>query len=117
MREWRPSGDTTFDGVVAPGDLEFPVKQPTLTEVGFSGMRAAQWVAAFAQSALPNDIAETLNRAFAKAMVVPEMQAAFTRGGMVPPQVTTLDDARAWLRGEMANWKRDVEEYGIVVEE
>lgn len=28
------SGDTTFDSVVAPGDLEFPVKQPTLTEVG-----------------------------------------------------------------------------------
>jgi len=28
------SSDTTFDGVVAPGDLEFPVKQPTLTEVG-----------------------------------------------------------------------------------
>lgn len=28
------SGDQTFDGVVAPADLEFPVKQPTLTEVG-----------------------------------------------------------------------------------
>ena len=28
------SGDDTFDGVVAPGDLEFPEKQPTLTEVG-----------------------------------------------------------------------------------
>ena len=28
------SGDATFNGVVAPADLEFPVKQPTLTEVG-----------------------------------------------------------------------------------
>jgi hypothetical protein len=28
------SGDETFDGMVAPADLEFPVKQPTLTEVG-----------------------------------------------------------------------------------
>jgi hypothetical protein len=28
------SSDETFDGVVAAGDLEFPVKQPTLTEVG-----------------------------------------------------------------------------------
>jgi len=28
------SGDGTFDSVVAPADLEFPVKQPTLTEVG-----------------------------------------------------------------------------------
>jgi hypothetical protein len=28
------SGGETFDGVVAPADLEFPVKQPTLSEVG-----------------------------------------------------------------------------------
>jgi hypothetical protein len=28
------SGAETFDEVVAPADLEFPVKQPTLTEVG-----------------------------------------------------------------------------------
>ena len=28
------SGAETFDAVVAPSDLEFPVKQPTLTEVG-----------------------------------------------------------------------------------
>jgi hypothetical protein len=28
------SGADTFDEVVAPADLEFPVKQPTLTEVG-----------------------------------------------------------------------------------
>ena len=28
------SGAETFNGVVAPADLEFPVKQPTLTEVG-----------------------------------------------------------------------------------
>jgi hypothetical protein len=28
------SSEETFDGVIAPADLEFPVKQPTLTEVG-----------------------------------------------------------------------------------
>jgi hypothetical protein len=28
------SSDSTFDGVVSAADLEFPVKQPTLTEVG-----------------------------------------------------------------------------------
>jgi len=90
---------------------------PTLAEVGFPDMRAGQWVAAFARSALPPDIAETLNRAFAKAMVAPEMKEAFARGGMMPPRYTTLEDARAWLRDEMASWKRDVEALGIVVEE
>jgi tripartite-type tricarboxylate transporter receptor subunit TctC len=90
---------------------------PTLGEVGFPDIRAAQWVAAFARSALPPDIAETLNRAFAKAVDAPEMKEAFTRGGMVPPRHTTLADAKAWLHEEMASWKRDVEALGIVVEE
>ena len=30
---------------------------------------------------------------------------------------TALDDPKAWLREEMASWKRDVEDVGIVVEE
>jgi tripartite-type tricarboxylate transporter receptor subunit TctC len=66
---------------------------------------------------VPLEIIETLNRAFAQAMSTSEMRAAFERGGMVPPRYNTLEDAKAWLRDEMASWKRDVEELGIVVEE
>ncbi|HET9245049.1 MAG TPA: tripartite tricarboxylate transporter substrate binding protein [Xanthobacteraceae bacterium] len=90
---------------------------PTLAEVGFPGMRAAQWVAAFAPSAVPADIIETLRKAFVTAMSVPEMQAAFTRGGMLVPRQTALEDAKGWLKAEMASWKRDVEDTGIVVED
>lgn len=90
---------------------------PTLAEVGFPGMRAAQWVAAFAPSAVPADIIETLRKAFVAAMSVPEMQAAFARGGMLVPRRSALEDANGWLRAEMASWKRDVEDTGIVVEE
>jgi len=90
---------------------------PTLAEVGFPGVRAAQWVAAFAPSAVPADIIETLRKAFVAAMSVPEMQAAFARGGMVVPRRSALADARGWLRDEMASWRRDVQDTGIVVEE
>jgi hypothetical protein len=45
------------------------------------------------------------------------MQAAFARGGMVVPRQSALADAKGWLRDEMASWKRDVEDTGIVVEE
>src|SRR6266540_2206169 len=37
---------------------------PTLAEVGFPGIRAAQWVAAFAPSGVPADIIATLHKAF-----------------------------------------------------
>ena len=90
---------------------------PTLAEVGFPGMRAAQWVAAFAPSAVPADIVETLRQAFVAAMSVPEMEAAFARGGMVVPRRSALADAKGWLRDEMASWRRDVEDTGMVVEE
>lgn len=90
---------------------------PTLAEVGFPGMRAARWVAAFAPSAVPADIVETLRKAFVAAMSVPEMQAAFARGGMVVPRRSALADAKGWLRDEMASWRRDVQDTGIVVED
>src|SRR5262249_40724717 len=88
---------------------------PTLAEVGFPGMRAAQWVAAFAPSAVPADVVETLRKAFVASMSVPEMQAAFARGGMVVPRRSALADAKGWLRDEMASWRRDVQDTGIVV--
>ncbi len=90
---------------------------PTLAEVGFSGIRAAQWVAAFAPSAVPAEIIETLRKAFVVAMGVPEMQEAFARRGMLVPRRSALEDAKSWLRDEMASWKRDVQDTGIVVEE
>ena len=90
---------------------------PTLSEVGFPGIRASQWVAAFAPAGVTADIVETLRHAFVQAMAVPDMRDAFERGGMVVPPQSSLDDPRGWLRNEMANWKRDVEDVGIVVEE
>jgi tripartite-type tricarboxylate transporter receptor subunit TctC len=90
---------------------------PTLSEVGFPGIRASQWVAAFAPAGVTSDIVETLRHAFVQAMAVPDMRDAFERGGMVVPPQSSLDDPRGWLRNEMTNWKRDVEDVGIVVEE
>jgi tripartite-type tricarboxylate transporter receptor subunit TctC len=90
---------------------------PTLAEVGYPGMRASQWVAAFAPSGVPPDIIETLRKAFLKAMTVPDMQEAFARGGMLVPRQASLEDPRGWLCEEMASWKRDVDDLHIAVEE
>src|SRR5262249_17810211 len=90
---------------------------PTFAEVGFPGIRAAQWVAAFAPSAVPAEIIQTLRQAFVAAMSVPQMQEAFARGGMLVPRQSALEDAKGWLKDEMASWRRDVQDTGIVVEE
>jgi tripartite-type tricarboxylate transporter receptor subunit TctC len=111
------SGRVRALAIAADQRLAQHAEVPTLAEVGFPGMRASQWIAAFAPSAVPLEIVEVLNKAFLTARSVPEMQDAFARGGMLAPRETSVEDAKAWLREEMASWKRDVEEVGISVEE
>jgi tripartite-type tricarboxylate transporter receptor subunit TctC len=90
---------------------------PTMAEVGFPGVKASQWVAAFAPSATPREIIDTLHGAFAKAAATPELQDAFEKGGMKAPSQSSLENEKIWLRDEMAGWKRAIEELRITVEE
>jgi hypothetical protein len=60
------SGEETFDAVVGSSDLEFPVKQPTLTEVGTRLDRIDSRIAAL-QSAAPGGDALTAANAAAAA--------------------------------------------------
>jgi tripartite-type tricarboxylate transporter receptor subunit TctC len=103
--------------VAAPQRLpDFP-DVPTIAEVGFPGLRAAQWVAAFAPARTPPEIVATLHDAFVKALSAPEVQEAFKKGGMVAPSQSSAEDAKAWLRDEMATWRRDLEEISISIDE
>ena len=103
--------------VATPQRLATYPEVPTLAEVGFPGVRASQWVAAFAPSAVPAEIVVTLHNAFVRAAGAPEMQDAFQKGGMAAPAQTSVGDAKAWLREEMASWKRDIEEIKVEVDE
>jgi tripartite-type tricarboxylate transporter receptor subunit TctC len=103
--------------VAAPRRLAAHPEVPTMAEVGFPGVRASQWVAAFAPSAVPAEIVEILHHAFVSAAGAPQMQDAFQKGGMAAPAQASVGDAKAWLREEMAGWKRDIEELDIVVDE
>lgn len=89
---------------------------PTLDEVGFAGIRAAQWTAAFAPAGVPREIIEMLHAAFAKAATAPEVQEAFQKGGNATPPRGTVEDARAWLKDEMAGWRRDIADINLVME-
>ena len=103
--------------VAAPRRLAAYPEVPTIAEVGFPGVRASQWVAAFAPSAVPAEIVVTLHNAFVRAAGAPEMRDAFQKGGMAAPAQTSVGDAKAWLREEMASWKRDIEEIKVEVDE
>jgi tripartite-type tricarboxylate transporter receptor subunit TctC len=99
--------------IAAPQRLPQYPDVPTIAEVGFPGIKAAQWVAAYAPAGVPPEIIETLHAAFTKAVTVPELDDAFQKGGMVAPPPGTLADARAWIKDEMAMWKQVTDELNI----
>jgi tripartite-type tricarboxylate transporter receptor subunit TctC len=99
--------------IAAPQRLPDYPDVPTIAEVGFPGIKAVQWVAAYAPAGVPSDIIETLHAAFAKAVKVPELADAFQKGGMIAPPPGTLADARAWIRDEMAMWKQVTDELNL----
>jgi len=103
--------------VAAPQRLPAHPDVPTIAEVGFPGMRAAQWVAAFAPAETPREIVETLHRALVNAAGTPELQEAFQKGGMIAPLQSSVENAKAWLREEMSSWRRDIADANIVVDE
>ena len=90
---------------------------PTIAELGFPGVKASQWVAAFAPSGTPREIIELLHGAFEKATDMPALREAFEKGGMNLPVRASLEQEKTWLRDEMANWKRVVEELRITLED
>ncbi len=103
--------------VAAPQRLADYPDVPTIEEVGFPGLRAAQWVAAFAPSGVPREIVETLHNAFVKASQAPEMQEKFHKGGMVAPQQASVDDAKAWLPRKWRPGGATSPEANIIVDE
>jgi tripartite-type tricarboxylate transporter receptor subunit TctC len=103
--------------VAAPQRLAAWPDVPTIAEVGFPGFRPSQWNAAFAPAGVPREIVDKLHEAFAAAARTPEMQAIFEKGGMRAPSDRSADEARAWLKQEMATWRRDIAEAGVKVDE
>jgi tripartite-type tricarboxylate transporter receptor subunit TctC len=101
--------------VSAPQRLPAYPDVPTIDEVGFPGVRATQWTAAYAPSGVPREIVDTLHKAFVKAAGAPALQEAFEKGGMVLPRQSSVEDAQAWLREEMASLTKDIKEANIVV--
>ena len=90
---------------------------PTIDEVGFPGMRATQWTAAFAPAKTPRDILDALHKAFVQASSSPTLQEAFEKSGMTVPRQSSVDDAQAWLKDEMAHLAKDIKDANIVVEQ
>ena len=86
---------------------------PTMEEVGFPGVGTLAWQAMFAPAATPSAVKETLRQAAVQAMAAPAAREAFAKQhfNIVPSK--SVDDAKTWLAGEIANWRKITTEVKI----
>jgi len=79
---------------------------PTMAEVGYPDVGTIAWNAMFAPAATPKPVLETLHKAAVDAMAAPAANEQLTRQNFNIVPSKSVDDAKAWLAGEIAAWKK-----------
>jgi tripartite-type tricarboxylate transporter receptor subunit TctC len=85
---------------------------PTVAESGYPGYEVLNWYAYLGPARLPKDLVDRLNRELVKALVAPEVQAAFDKQG-VEAQPGTPEDLARYIAREYQTWGKVVKEAGI----
>jgi tripartite-type tricarboxylate transporter receptor subunit TctC len=85
----------------------------TMQELGFPGVGTIAWQGLFAPAATPKAVLQTIFNATVAAMKTPAMSEAFKKQGFIDDPNASLDDAKTWLGGEMANWRKITSEVKI----
>src|SRR5207247_3084190 len=67
---------------------------PTIAESGYPGYEALNWYAYLGPARLPKDLVDRLNRELVKALLAPEVQAAFNKQGVEAQPGTPHELAR-----------------------
>jgi tripartite-type tricarboxylate transporter receptor subunit TctC len=91
---------------------EYP-NVPTMQEVGFDGVGTLAWQGLFAPAGTPKAVLETLRKAMTEAMASPAVAATFAKQNFNRVPSASLDEAKTWLAGEIALWKKITQEVPI----
>lgn len=86
---------------------------PTMAESGFPQYSLVSWGAMFGPAKLPSEIVERLAREFNAAIKRPEVKDALDKYGY-ELEGSTPQELTAYVREQVASWKRGVQDAGIV---
>jgi tripartite-type tricarboxylate transporter receptor subunit TctC len=89
----------------------FPDLQ-TLSEAGFPGMEALQWVGMLAPAGTPANIVAKLNKALNETLAMPEVEKKLGATGMTAAQ-STPQEFQALLASEVKQWREVGQAAGI----
>ena len=80
------------------------------------GIGTTAWQALFAPGATPKEVLDKLHDAVKKALASKPVQEGFTKQMFTSTPTSSPEDAKKWLAGELANWKKIHSELGIKIE-
>jgi tripartite-type tricarboxylate transporter receptor subunit TctC len=90
---------------------------PTLAELGYPGVGTLQWLALFAPSGVPKDVVELLHKTAVAAATSPAVVDKLKIQVMRSAPSASTAEAKTWLAGEMALWRKIVAEVKIEMPE
>jgi tripartite-type tricarboxylate transporter receptor subunit TctC len=79
---------------------------PTMAEVGLPDVGTVAWNAMFAPAGTPKPVLETLHKAAVEAMQAPAAKEALSKQNFNIVPSKSVDEAKAWLAGEIATWQK-----------
>lgn len=88
---------------------------PTMQEQGLSPMSVTPWGAIFGPKGMPRDIVDRLSRELQALLQRPEVREAFGKLAF-EPRGSTPEELAAFLKDQVAGWKRAVADAGIKTE-
>lgn len=83
---------------------------PTLGELGFPKLSAVAFFGLVAPKGTPKEIVDTLNKEVIAMFKTPAFQEQMRSQALTPPAERTPEQFNAYLSGEVARWKKVVEE-------
>jgi tripartite-type tricarboxylate transporter receptor subunit TctC len=90
---------------------------PTMAEVGFPDVGTVAWNAMFAPAATPKPVLEALHKAAVEGLQAPATKEALIKQNFNIVPSKSVDEAKTWLAGELATWKKITAEVKIDVTE
>ena len=86
---------------------------PTLAEAGYAGVGTLHWQSMLAPANTPKEVLATLFKAIGEAANAPQLQDNFKKQFVTVKLNDSLDESQAWLKGELAAWRKIVAEVKI----
>ncbi|GEQ75314.1 hypothetical protein CTTA_2319 [Comamonas testosteroni] len=89
---------------------------PTLGELGFPKLSAVAFFGLVAPKGTPKDIVDALNREVIAMFKTPAFQEQMKTQALTPPVERTPEQFNAYLAGEVARWKKVVDDAKVTAE-